>query len=46
MTVALALPELADTSVGEPGTGSGVIAVEADEGRPVPTALMAETVKV
>ena len=40
------LPAVADTPVGASGTVDGVTAGEAEEARPVPTALVAFTVKV
>ena len=48
-TVALALPAVAVTLVGAPGTVAGMTGVtelEAAEAEPVPTALVAVTVKV
>ena len=46
-TVAEALPAVADTPVGAPGTpAAGVTAVEAAEAAPAPLALVAVTVKV
>ena len=45
-TEAEALPAVAVTLVGAPGTVAGVTLLEADEGAPVPTALVAVTVKV
>ena len=48
-TVALALPAVAVTLVGAPGTVAGMTGVtelEAAEAAPVPTALVAVTVKV
>jgi hypothetical protein len=38
--------DVADTAVGAPGTVAGVAAAEAEEVAPVPTALVAITVKV
>ena len=46
VTVAEALPAVADTPVGAPGTVAGVTAVEAAEAAPVPAPLVAVTVKV
>ena len=45
-TVALALPAVAVTPVGAPGTVAGVTELEAVLAEPVPTALVAVTVKV
>ena len=45
-TVALALPAVAVTPVGAPGTVAGVAEFEARDAEPVPTALVAVTVKV
>jgi hypothetical protein len=45
-TVAWALPAAADTLVGAPGTVAGVTLLEAVEAGPVPTELVAVTVKV
>jgi len=39
-------PAVALTPVGAPGTAAGVTAVEADDAGPVPTPLVAVTVKV
>ncbi len=44
--VACALPREAGTPVGAPGTVIGVIGLEAADAGPVPTALVALTVKV
>jgi hypothetical protein len=46
VTEAEALPAVADTPVGAPGTFAGVTAVEAAEAAPVPLALVAVTVNV
>jgi hypothetical protein len=46
VTVALALPAVALTAVGAPGTAPGVARLEADDACPVPAALVAVTVKV
>jgi len=46
VTVALALPAVAPTPVGAPGTAPGVTLLEAPEGRPFPAAFAAVTVKV
>ncbi len=49
LTVALALPAVAETAVGTPGAvagATGVTAEEAAEAAPVPTLLVAVTVKV
>ena len=46
VTVACALPAVADTLVGAPGVVTGVTAAEAVEAEPVPTELVAVTVKV
>jgi hypothetical protein len=49
LTVAIVLPATALTPVGEPGTvvtAVGVTAADAAEAGPVPTALVAVTVKV
>jgi hypothetical protein len=46
LTVAWALPALALTLVGAPGGAAGVTLLEAEEVAPVPTALVAVTVKV
>ena len=45
-TVALALAAVAVTLVGAPGTVAGVTELEAELAEPVPTALVAVTVKV
>ena len=45
-TVASALPPVADTPVGAPGTVAGVTEVDASEDGPVPIELVAVTVKV
>ena len=45
-TVAWALPPVAVTLVGAPGTVDGVTELEAELADPVPTALVATTVKV
>ena len=45
-TVACALPAVADTAVGAPGTPNGVTLLEAAEAAPLPAALVAVTVKV
>ena len=45
-TAAEALPAVATTPVGEPGTVDGVTLLEAIEGKPVPTPLVAVTVNV
>ena len=41
-----ALPEVPVTEVGEPGTVAGVTGAEGAEATPVPTALVAVTMKV
>jgi hypothetical protein len=46
LTVAAALPPLAETDVGAPGIVAGVTLFEAAEAGPVPTELVAVTVKV
>jgi len=46
VTDACALPAVADTAVGAPGTVAGVTAAEAAEAGPVPAALAALTVNV
>ena len=46
VTVACALPGVAATVVGAPGTVTGVTPVEAAEAAPVPAVLRAVTVKV
>ena len=46
LTAADALPATADTPVGAPGTVAGVTALDPGEAGPVPTALVAATVKV
>src|SRR5947209_20508256 len=46
VTVACALPAIAVTPVGAPGTVIGVTAFDGADGGPVPTALVAVTVKV
>ena len=46
LTVACALPRVAVTPVGAPGTVAGVTALDGDEAAPAPTALLAVTVKV
>jgi hypothetical protein len=46
LTLAEALPGVAETRVGAPGTASGVTAFDALEAAPVPTPLVAVTVKV
>jgi hypothetical protein len=46
VTVAVALPGVADAPEGAPGTVAGVTAFEGLEAAPVPTALVAVTVKV
>ena len=45
-TVACPLPLVADTPVGEPGTPTGVMALEAVDVDPVPALLVAATVNV
>jgi hypothetical protein len=45
-TEAEALPAVADTPVGAPGTVAGVTAVEGAEAEPVPVPWVAVTVKV
>jgi len=45
-TVACALPDVADAPVGAPGTEDAVMAEDAVEAEPVPTALVAFTVNV
>ena len=45
-TVACALPPVAVPIVGAPGTVAGVTLLEAPDGEPVPTALVAVTVNV
>ena len=45
MSVALALPAVAETMVGAPGSVAGVTVPEAGELGPVPTPLAALTVK-
>jgi len=44
--VACALPDVADAPVGAPGTEDAVMAEDAVEAEPVPTALVALTVNV
>jgi hypothetical protein len=46
VTVACALPAVADTPVGAPGTLAGTTALEGVDAGPVPTALVAVTVNV
>jgi hypothetical protein len=46
LTVTISSPGMPDTEVGAPGTVRGVTAEEAEEAEPVPTALVAVTVKV
>jgi len=46
LTTACALPAIADTAVGAPGTVAGVTEFEGDDAGPVPIALVAVTVKV
>ena len=46
LTLAEALPGVAETPVGAPGTVAGVTAFDAAEAGPVPTPLVAVTVKV
>jgi hypothetical protein len=46
VTDALALPGVATTPVGAPGTTPGTMAAEAAEAGPVPAALVAVTLKV
>ena len=46
LTVAWALPAVAETPVGAPGTVAGVTLFEGDEAGPVPMALVAVTVNV
>jgi len=46
LTVAAALPAVAVTPVGAPGTSLGVTALDGDEAGPLPLALVAVTVKV
>ena len=46
VTVACAMPAVALTLVGAPGTVIGVTAFDAADAGPVPTALVAVTVKV
>jgi hypothetical protein len=46
LTVACALPRVAVPIVGAPGTLAGVAEFDAAEAAPVPTALLAVTVKV
>ena len=46
LTVACALPAVAVTEVGVPGTVTGVTELEAVEADPVPAALVAVTVNV
>jgi hypothetical protein len=46
LTTAEPLPAVAVTAVGAAGGPAGVTAADCDEGRPVPTALVADTVKV
>ena len=46
VTVAEALPKVAVPMVGAPGTVAGVTALDCAEAGPVPTLLMAATVKV
>ncbi len=46
LTVAWALPATADTFVGAPGTVAGITLLDGDDAGPVPTALVAVTVKV
>jgi hypothetical protein len=46
LTLAAPSEAVALTPVGAPGTAAGVIAVEAVEAEPVPTPLVAVTVKV
>ena len=46
VTVACALPGVAEADVGAPGTVVGITAVEADDAAPVPAMLVAVTVKV
>ena len=45
-TTTCAFPDVPDTPVGAPGTAAGVIAEEAVDADPVPTALVAFTVNV
>ena len=46
VTAAVVLPGVADTAVGAPGTVAGVTGELAEDGAPVPTALVAVTVNV
>ena len=46
LTLACAFPAVAETLVGTPGTVAGVTADDAVEAEPVPTLLVAVTVKV
>ena len=46
VTVACAFPAVAETLVGAPGTVAGVTALEADDAAPLPTLLVATTLKV
>ena len=46
VTAACALPAAATTSVGGPGTAAGVTLFDGADGGPVPTALVAVTVKL
>ena len=46
LNVTWALPEVPVTEVGEPGTVAGVTGAEGAEATPVPTALVAVTMKV
>jgi hypothetical protein len=46
LTVACVLPALAATAVGAPGTVTGVTALDAVLAEPLPTALVATTLKV
>ena len=46
LTVAEPLPATADTPVGAPGTPAGVTALDPGDAGPLPTAFVADTVKV
>ena len=46
LTLAEALPRVAEAPVGAPGTVTGTTGLEAPEAGPVPTPLLAVTVKV
>jgi hypothetical protein len=46
LTLACALPAVAETAVGAPGTVAGVTLLDADEAGPLPTRFAAVTVKV